>query len=329
MKKNKLKVLFLSKHSRIGSNIIRGKTVAKQLSLMGLVTSNITYKIFKILRAYYLHKYDVFVFIKRIDLELAKLLKENGKVVVIDTVDNYEFESGPLWSEENTYVDYYIANTKVHKEFLHKQFSIPNENIFIIEHHHSNLFNVTKEVKSIKTIGFIGEKQQFKKSDKLISLLQKRKLDFYMPEKSPTTNEDAVAETLKLDCFILNLNKDLDKTQNNLIEYMIKFKPAQKILLPFSIGIPTILTPYVSYIEAIESAGYSKEEFLFASNEDELIAKIDKLLNFDPEELKSLIKKQKKVASLFKIENIAKKYIKMLDTIYIRYSNKELLEMNL
>ncbi len=316
MKNNKFKVLFLSKHSRIGSNIIRGKTVAQKLSSEGVVTSNITYKIFKILKAYYLYKYDVFVFIKRIDLELAKLLKERGKIVVIDTVDNYEFENGSLWSKENKYVDYYIANTKVHQDFLYEKFAIDYKKSFIIEHHHSNLHNVTKKVNIIKTIGFIGEKQQFEKSEKLASLLKKKNLNFYMPDRSPTTNEDAVAETLKLDCFILNLNKELDKTQNNLIEYMIKFKPAQKILLPFSIGIPTVLTPYVSYIEAIESAGYNKEDFLFASNEDELIIQIEKLLNFDTEELNILIEKQKKVASLFTIDEVSKKYIKMFETIY-------------
>lgn len=316
MKKAKLKVLFLSKHSRVGSNVIRGKTISRQLSSMGLISSSITYKQFKIFKAYYLRRYDIFVFIKRIDLDLAKTVKEAGKVVVSDTIDNYEFETGSLWSNENVYVDYYIANTRDNQDFLYERFNIPYEKSFIIEHHHSNLKGITKEIETFKTIGFIGAHEQFKKSDKLLNFIKSKNLTFYIPEKTPSKNKDAVAETLKLDCFILNIDENLENIKENRLEYILKFKPAQKILLPFSMGIPTVLAPYSSYIDAIHEADYDVDEFLMASNEDELISQITRLLNFTHEERNDLIQKQKKVASLFTLEEVSKKYIRMFEIIY-------------
>ena len=53
MKSKKMRVLFLSKHSKIASNVMRGKTVSKQLSSMEIKTSSITFKIFKIFKKYY------------------------------------------------------------------------------------------------------------------------------------------------------------------------------------------------------------------------------------------------------------------------------------
>lgn len=317
MKNNKMRVLFLSKHSKVASNVMRGQTVAKKLSSMGIKTSNITFKRFKIFKKHYLHKYDIFIFIKRLDLELAKGIKKHGKTIVVDIVDNYDFDKESLWSKENIFVDYYIANTQEHQNFTSTRFNINPERIFVIEHHHSNLHNITKKVEAITTVGFIGASEQFNKSEKLMKFLNNNNnLNFYIPEKSPVSNKEAVDETSKLDCFILNVDKNIENSTENIYDYILKFKPAQKILLPFSIGIPTVLAPYTSYIEAVNEAGYSIDEFLMASNEDELIANITKLLNFNSEQLNDLIEKQKKVASLFTLEEVSKKYIKMFETIY-------------
>lgn len=316
MKSKKMRVLFLSKHSKIASNVMRGKTVSKQLSSMEIKTSSITFKIFKIFKKYYLYKYDIFVFIKRLDLELAEVIKKHGKTIVVDIVDNYDFDKESLWSKDNSFVDYYIANTQAHRNFTSKRFNINSERIFVIEHHHSNLNNITKKVEAIKTVGFIGASEQFNKSERLMKFLNNHNLNFYIPEKSPISNKEAVDETLKLDCFILNVDKNIKNSAENIYDYILKFKPAQKILLPFSIGIPTILAPYISYIEAVNEADYSIDEFLMASNEDELIANITKLLNFNSEQLNDLIEKQKKVASMFTLEEVSKKYIRMFETIY-------------
>ena len=76
--------------------------------------------------------------------------------------------------------------------------------------------------------------RDLKESDNIINYLNRKNLNFYIPTKSPISNKDAVSETLKLDCFILNMNKDLVNTSDSIYDYIIKFKPAQKILLPFS-----------------------------------------------------------------------------------------------
>lgn len=310
-----MRVLFLSKHSRVGSNVIRGKTVSKQLKSMGVKCANVTFKQFRLLKPYYLASYDIFVFVKRVDLEILKLLKAKGKTTVADTIDNFDFEHESLWSSENVYTDYYIANTRDHLEFLHTRFGIEHHRLFVIEHHHSNLDNVTKKVETIKVVGFIGAKEQFAHTEKLEAFCKAKDLELYFSEKVPSTNEDAVAEAMKLDCFIVNVDKNIEYKSKNIYDFVMKFKPAQKILLPFSLGVPTVLAPYSSYIDAIAEAGYDVNDFLMADNEDELVDALTRLLNFTPEELQTLIRRQKEVAACFTLEKIGEKYIAMFKTI--------------
>jgi len=95
----------------------------------------------------------------------------------------------------------------------------------------------------------------------------------------------------------------------------MKFKPAQKILLPFSLGIPTVLAPYSSYIDAVNEAGYDVKDFLMAESEDELITELTRLLRFSPSELQGLIQRQKEVAALFTLEKMCEKYKAMFKAI--------------
>lgn len=310
---NKLRILFISSNKRNGSSIMRADTISNSLNSFGITSTYIGIKKLKYCKHYYLNKYDIFIFIKKIDLKIVKSIKKAKKITIVDTIDNFNFNSEPYI--EKDYIDYYIANTNDHKKFLHNHLKIGTSKIFIIPHHHSNLNNLEKKITTYKTFGFIGEKTYFQNSKKLTDFFNNKNLDFYIPDKSPISNKEAVEETLKLDCFILNTNPNILRKSGNIYDYIIKFKPAQKILLPFSLGIPTILTPLSSYKDAILESGYKVEEFLMASSEDELIIELNKFLKFSDEEKNNLIFKQKQVASNYTLEKISKMYILMFQKV--------------
>ena len=310
-----MKVLILAKHPKWGSNVIRGKTMSKYLTKTGITTSNISFKKFKRFKWFYLKRYNIFLFIKHVNLDMIKELKQRGKTIIVDTIDNFDFENDPLWAKENDFVDYYIANTKDHMEYLHKRFHIDKKRLFVIDHHHSNIDNLTKKINYIHSIGYIGEKEQFSYSDKLKSFCIENEIELYISKDSPKTRKKAVNEVMKLDCFIMNINRDMKRGSKNIFEFILKFKPGTKTLLPFSLGTPTVFPPYSSIIDGIKEANYDNKDFLIANNEDEVIQALQKLIRFSPDQRQELIRKQKEVAQLFTIENIVEKYIDMFNTI--------------
>jgi hypothetical protein len=241
------------------------------------------------------------------------VLKLFRRRVIFDCIDNYNFfEPRSAYQSGRKYIDSFITSNNDHRDFLVQKLQLPAEKVCVIEHHHTNFRGTKKPWQGVRVAGYIGLDAHFSLSNETRNALQAMGISFYLA--NPTNNESALRDFLKLDCTLVYFDPaNPHPLLRDSCEYVLKFKPANKILTPFALGIPVVFLPNPSYMHVLDLAGYGPEDFLVASNEVELLRRIV-WLNDSANETKilQLLERQKKVASLFTLDKILDKYEQLL-----------------
>ena len=306
-----MSVVFLTTSSSTGSHFMRSDTIARRLRARGHNAASIIISSRKqLLTAAATLRFRTIVFVKWFNIPFARLLRSLGKRIIFDCVDNFELETHPPYVKGTDLVDLFITNNELHREFILSRLKLQPGRVIVIEHHHSNVQGRSNTWSGLKVAGYVGQRYYCNLSERFFELLADRGIEFYWGDANAVTNEQAVSETAKVDCFIAYFSPTAapDSTDDQS-QQTINFKPAQKILLPFALGIPTIFYPYYSYLAAIRVAGETESEFLIARTEDDVIRHVDWLRDRSNEpRVRRLIAKQLRVADEFSLDKILSKY---------------------
>lgn len=318
------RVLFITDPGKFGSYYMRAETIAKRLQKDGYEAEiflwhgirDLVSLLCAVIRA------DAIISVKFFGKTMAPAFFLARKKIIYDCVDNFDFDHNFAYKNGQNLISNYVVNNKLHHEFVARKIVRNNQRVSIIEHHHSNFFRQTKEAGPIKTVGYIGNPHDYGVSSAFSAWCASRDIELYVNHSVSMSNEEAISENLKLDVYFMLLPAS---PANNMKEaarlsYVKDFKPAQKILLPFSLGIPTICAPYHAYFEAVRAAGFESEDFLFVETENELQAAVDKIKNpSNSEWLLGLIDRQKKVAENYHLDTVIEKYKKVIDGVCLKH----------
>jgi len=244
------------------------------------------------------------VFVRNFDLNLAKSLKLQGRKIGYDIIDKPVAElhrlqlNNPDISEIdwnficNDFIDFYIVTNTLAKQKLE---AITNKEVFIIPHHavSNKLIEKDTAIKP-KTIGYVGVEDQLFRRNEIISYCDMNKLSFY--ENHPKTQNLCIEDLKKIDIGVVYLDV------NNRTDYVLKYKPNQKLSNFQCFGIPSVIVGYNSYIEFGGNNSY-----LLAKNEIELIENLDML--FKDKDLRGSIQKNGyEAAEKLLVNNVIKLY---------------------
>ena len=257
---------------------------------------------------------DVVVIVKDGPQRLARALRRMGRRVVFDCVDNFEFETH--WAfQKGAPIDAYLVNNERHRSAVSALTGVPESRVYSVPHHHSNFGNHLRSREAIRTVGYVGKESNASFSVDLIEWFTNQDLEFAPCYRPVVTNEDAISETGRLDIFVVpNDPSEVPVGKNQRWkERALAFKPAQKIMLPFSMRIPTVFYPFQSFLSAIETAGYLPDDFLVAADDATIRERIGWILRHRGTViLAELLDRQMKVAEQFAIGRITERYADVL-----------------
>ena len=186
------------------------------------------YQLISNVRKYNFYDKIGFDIIDRPVAELHKLQKSNPSISEIDW--------NALCSD---YVDFYIVTNSIAKLHMTK---VTNKKVYVIPHHVVSEKLIKKDVEARpKIVGYLGTKDQLMERDKIIEFCKNNNLEFY--ENHPRDREECIKDLKKIDIGIVYLDR------NSRTEYVMKFKPNQKLSNFQCFGIPSIITGYESYKE--------------------------------------------------------------------------------
>ena len=103
---------------------------------------------------------------------------------------------------------------------------------------------------------------------------EKNNLKWYQSQPSVSDNEN---HTLKIDLGCINFTGDKERIGGTITVT----KPSAKLLNLFSYGIPTLFSPYESYIDAIASYGFNDLLWCCCSTKEAMFDKINILIKDD------------------------------------------------
>lgn len=216
---------------------------------------------------------ETIIFIRSINLGLAKILRDLGNKVGFDLLDRPVADQHQLLSKELDWkiyqfdIDFYIVNNTLTKEFLENQGKV-SKPIYVIPHHTVNF--ESRKIRfneSVKNVGYIGLENQFSNKEIISKYLKDRNINFIMHH--PNTREEVVDVMSTFDIGIVSVDDD-----NSLWKkYIFGFKPNVKLSNFQSFGIPTIASPYSSFCE------FGENQWLKANSIDEFIHNLDFLIS--------------------------------------------------
>ncbi|AXQ29903.1 hypothetical protein D0B54_14990 [Solimonas sp. K1W22B-7] len=309
------KVLFISNPAKYASYYMRAETIANRLRSEGYETEIFLWHgvrdAISLLRAIF--RADAVISVKFFGRGMAPLLALSRRKMIYDCVDNFDFD-GFAYRHGRRFISDYVVNNGLHRDFIAREVALPGQPVTVIEHHHSNFARQLRHAGTSKVIGYIGNRHDYGVGDGFSVWCEQRGLHLYVNHSTSLSNAEAISENLKLDVYFMLLpTAASSEKEAKRLGYVRDFKPAQKILLPFSLGIPTICAPYHAYFEAVRAAGYDVGDFLFVETEDELRSAIDRIT--DPANaawLAELIERQKIVAENYHLDTIIEKYKKLI-----------------
>ena len=264
-----------------------------------------------------LKKADIIWIIKSFDEELAKRAKKFGKIVVFDPVDNFQWDADHC-KTHSKYVDAIIAGSFKHKKKLEELSKKP---VYYVQHHHSNHYNKVKQIDKIKTIGYLGQPFQFEIQQEIDNYCSKHNLKFF--SKSPTKKH--AEEAMKLDLFIIFIDLDKKRTKkkvdkvhhnyvDNNLDNILDFKPAQKFLLPLSVGVPCVSVPYSSYKDVTKEALGDENAYPFVNNKVEALVLMEKIRT-NKQYRDELIAKGLRIANRFNVHMAVVDYFEVCNDL--------------
>lgn len=243
----------------------------------------------------------IVVFIRQIDVDLAKRLKHQNCKIVYDLLDrpvadqHKQYPNGENeidWSHYVNNVDGIIVNNS--SVLLKMKKFIDDERISVIPHHAVNFEKHRIDVKqNVETLGFIGIQNQFDAYDDVENLCKKYDINFV--HKHPNT---------RIECHELMKTIDIGAifVENcGYKSYVHQFKPNAKLTNFQSYGIPTVSSGYKSFEE------FGGDAWLLITSKNEFIEKLEMLI-CDHKLRMDISNRSYEWAKQFHINNIAKLY---------------------
>jgi hypothetical protein len=218
-------------------------------------------------------KNQTVIFIRRIDKNIAKKMKNQGCKVVFDTLDRpvadiHEcIRSGRIFSwsfYDSPEIDEFIVNNSMVRDQISQ---ISERKCTIIPHHAVDQNPVLR--KSVKTAGYIGLADQLDSLREIEEILKNHGIIF--SSTNPLTRQECIDDLNSLDLGIIFLKK------NERTDPVIKYKPNTKLTNFQSFGIPTISIPYHSFVEFGSDAWVNSSEENFMRDLEEIIVSHNKL----------------------------------------------------
>lgn len=201
-----------------------------------------------------------------------KFLKSRGHIIGYDILDSpagdFHFRNkiyndmSPYTDDE--FIDFYIVNNSFMKEEVKK---ISSKLIYTIPHHTVNFSNQRfSNGEGFKRIGYVGLPEQSGAIKKIKNISNNAgcKFSIYNP-KNP---EECISAFKEIDIGIVYIDPD-DKR----LEYILKFKPNTKLTNFQSFGIPTICSPYASFIE------FGNNSCIFSNSDEKTRMAINTLIS--------------------------------------------------
>ena len=209
-----------------------------------------------------LGKDDCVVFVKTLyEEDLVKQIRDRCGLVILDPSDDTRIKERLYWKD---LVDGVLYDTDYQKTQLEL---LGYKNPLEVKHLHSNFDSNFKQIRKLQSpihiVGYLGLTQQFDNLEDAVKKITNVGLGWYQASPNPKTNN---IHTTRLDCQIVHVNK----TENR--EYALKTKPHNKLINCLSFGIPTIYSPYDSYLKAVKS--YPTLEWLCDESLDNKIKKL-------------------------------------------------------
>jgi len=301
-----LSLIFILDSLTVGNAYIRGI-----LPVMGMKKNNIDakYIVASDFNPRSVEINDVVVFVKYDRLGQAKEVKNKGAKVVLDIVDSKTIHKSEDLRQS---IDALIVNTASSRRIIKSNFNF-NKPIFKIPHIITN-FNkdlktqVRKSLPKIpKTLGYLGVRETFTDIDYFNSFCTKNDLNWYNAQPSITDNE---SHTLNIDLGCINFTGDKERIGGTLTIT----KPSAKLLNLFSYGIPTLFSPYESYIDAITSYGFNDLLWCCCSTKEAMFDKIDILMK-DHDLYRELSDQAFDLSRNYHISNTSNIYKELIDYI--------------
>lgn len=250
------------------------------------------------------------IFIRSIDKNLAKTLRNLGNHVGFDLLDRPVADQHSLvlqgsknkitWESYRYDIDFYIVNNTLTKNCLEIEGNV-KQPIYVIPHHTVNF--ESKKIsfnENVKKVGYIGLEDQFSHKDEILNHLRSRNIDFYMCH--PLSRESVVDALLNIDIGIISIENENSSLWK---DYILNFKPNTKLSNFQSFGIPTIASSYASFSEFGENC------WINANSKKEFINSLDLLID-DPNKRRQLSITGEIVGKNFHIDNIFNAYNRIL-----------------
>lgn len=256
---------------RTGSQHMRGYAVIEALKRQGVETHIVTHEN---LQDAPIDKNSVCIVIKVVMPSTVAHIKKRGATIAYDIIDNWNWKVFNMTQTERNFTkllafDTVIATNKAHAAHIAKYH---NGKIVIIPHLHTNVNRKRKGLNDIKTIGYIGQNEQFALTKEMTQYCNNNGLQWY--QTNGGDYQTVEQETLKLDVGLIYATNAMQSEDLNY-EYVMKFKPATKLINYFSYGIPALFNPTVSFMEAISSDPVLK--YLVVNTPEDIYKKINEL----------------------------------------------------
>lgn len=278
--------------SERSSGQIRGIQISEQLKKLGINSRFIDARDGSI----HAVKNETVVFIRKIDRQIARHLKNQGCQIVFDILDRpvadiHESQRSGSQFSWSSYdipeLDIFIVNNSLVKEEIEK---ISNKMCVTIPHH--SVGSEHRVRSSVISAGYIGLPDQIDNKEQIESLFEKLGVRFY--SKNPLTREECIRDLKQIDLGIIFVK------ENARTNPVLKYKPNTKLTNFQSFGIPTISTLYHSFIEFGGNAWIQTGESSLLNDIEDLVSSPERLekMSFDS------IENSKK----YSIEKVAQMY---------------------
>ena len=265
-----MSITFIGMGSR-SSGKVRGVQIASQ---------NKNYNFYDTETRKFTHGNPVFmsnvIFVRNFNPSLARNLKDLGAKIGFDIIDRPVAELHKLQRTKNSSVadiswsilcnetiDFYIVTNSKAKKRLEE---VTEKPVHVIPHQAVSSEIILKNIeKKPKVIGYLGTKDQLYARKNIKNLCKINKLEFY--ENHPMTRQECIDDLRKIDIGIIYLER------NNRTNYVLEYKPNQKLTNFQCFGIPAIICEYESYKEF-----GGKESYLLANSTEDIENCIEKLI---------------------------------------------------
>jgi hypothetical protein len=261
-------ITFVCMPSRT-SGEIRGKQVSERLGGLACYTDihNPDWK--------KLGRNKIVLFCRTWEGNLAKELKKQGHVVGYDMADMMVGDAvfrnkavADLRDYVHSECDFFVVNNEVQRS--HAMMFAGSRPVFTIPHHSTNFSGVVAPFRTKpERVGYVGLPEQLSAKDEINSLCAKHAVEFVSVHPSSREECDQVFRSLDVGLVFAESDSTM---RPDVVALMKRYKPNTKLTNFQSYGVPTICTPYQSYIEFGECA------CRFVDTKEAMLTTLDELL---------------------------------------------------